>query len=130
MLTIADGLIEIDINEFFEILFKEKYIPRSLDFVAFGVPRTNIHNETLEIPFASSTSGSPGQWTNPPEFLNEWKQKRNYPNEMFEVPDGTLTADAGTAAELWATEAQWLRERTNHLQNECVKMAEELKRKQ
>lgn len=127
MLTIADGLIEIDVNEFFEILFKEKYVPRSLDFVEFGVPRTNIHNETLEIPFASSMSGSPSEWTSPPEFLNEWKKK--YSDEMFKVPDGTLTADAGKAAELWAEEAQWLREHTYILEKECVKMAGELKEK-
>ena len=71
------GKIEIPLEDFWE--FVNKYVPVGVE-VAFGVPKVNISNNTIEIPAALSTDGSPLDWTERPDFLSEW-YKRNSDDE-------------------------------------------------
>lgn len=68
----AEGLIEIDLGDFFTWV-SENYAPMKNGCHSFGVPRVNKSNNTLEIDFAVASDVSPEDWTVQPKAVTQWK---------------------------------------------------------
>lgn len=69
-----EGTIEIDLAEFWE--FVRKYHPKGGQ-VAYGVPRVNRGNGTLELDFAMGTDDvSPYDWAEAPDCIKQWEGLR------------------------------------------------------
>lgn len=65
-----EGTIEIDLEDFAE--FVANYHPEAPS-VAYGVPRVNKSNETIEIDFAVGTDDcGPSDWAEKPKCLKQW----------------------------------------------------------
>ena len=66
-----EGTIEIDMAEFWG--FVHNYCPVKSE-TAFGLPRFNKLNNTMEIDFAASDQGDPKQWKCPPVAVKQWEE--------------------------------------------------------
>lgn len=67
----AEGTIEIDLVELWTWIAKQH---PDMGEVAYGVPRVNKSNQTLEIDFASSTDGHPSGWAKKPKAVTQWEE--------------------------------------------------------
>lgn len=70
MFVATEGFIEIDLVEFWSWVAKQH---KAEGEVAYGVPRVNKSNQTLEIDFASSTDGHPSGWAKKPKAVTQWE---------------------------------------------------------
>lgn len=70
----CEGTIEIDLVDFWE--FVAKYRETSAE-IAYGVPRVNRSNNTMEIDFAESSDGDPAAWSVKPESVTQWEQLKD-----------------------------------------------------
>jgi len=68
-----NGKIIIKLEDFW-IWVRENFV-NSDDYIVYGVPRVNIKEKTFEIDFAASSDGSPEEWPNNPDAINQWKVK-------------------------------------------------------
>jgi len=69
-----EGTIEIDLVEFYE--FIAQHHPKRGQ-PAYGVPRVNKGNGTLEIDFAMGTDDvSPYEWAEKPACLKQWEAQK------------------------------------------------------
>lgn len=69
----CDGVIELSREEFDEWLNKY-HAPVGKGPIAYGVPRVNKSNKTIEISFAAgSDDAPPQQWADKPRALVEWE---------------------------------------------------------
>ena len=68
----AEGTIEIDLGEFYSWVY-QNYAPCIGAEYRYGVPRTNKHNQTLEIDFAMGTECNPAEWAEKPEAVKQWE---------------------------------------------------------
>ena len=70
---IENGTVSIDLADFW--MFVQKYLP---DFdgaeIAYGVPRVNKSNSTIEIDYSVSTEGTPYDWVNKPKAVLQWEE--------------------------------------------------------
>ena len=70
----CDGVIELSRVEFEEWLNKY-HAPVGKEPIAYGVPRLNKSNQTIEIAFAAgSDDAPPQQWADKPRALVEWEE--------------------------------------------------------
>ena len=67
-----EGLIEIPLEEFWE--FVTKYHDKTIGEIAYGIPRVNRSNATIEISFAVGTECHPSGWAKKPLAVMEWEQ--------------------------------------------------------
>jgi len=67
-----EGLIEIPLGDFWA--FVSKYQPNEGDEFAYGAPKVNKDNNTLEIAFAAGSDGHPTTWVEIPEAVRQWKE--------------------------------------------------------
>jgi len=66
-----EDMIEISLEDFWQ--FVAKYHPKEGQ-PAYGVPRVNKGNDTLEIDFAMGTDDvSPYEWAEKPQALKQWE---------------------------------------------------------
>jgi hypothetical protein len=71
MASFGEGKIEIPMEEFWA--FVNKYHEHKTAELAFGVPKVNKENETMEINYAYGTESNPIAWSVKPKCLEEWK---------------------------------------------------------
>ena len=64
-----EGTIEIDLAEFWSWVAKQH---EAMGEVAYGIPRVNKSNQTLEIDFAASSDGLPSDWAQKPKAVTQW----------------------------------------------------------
>ena len=70
----CDGVIELSRDEFVEWLNK-CHAPVGKGPIAYGVPRVNKSNQTIEIAFAAgSDDAPPQQWADKPRAIVEWEE--------------------------------------------------------
>jgi hypothetical protein len=65
-------LIEIPLEDFWEWMVNY-HAPKLKGMeTAYGVPKVNKGNQTIEITFAASDDGDPKSWVTPPKCMAEW----------------------------------------------------------
>lgn len=74
MLT-QEGVIEIPLEDFWNWMIKVHAHNLVGMETAFGVPRVNKENQTIEVSFAASSDGDPKSWATPPKCMTEWADK-------------------------------------------------------
>ena len=73
MSFIAEGTVEIDLCDLHEWILSGGHLPVGPDY-AWGPPRVNKSNQTLEIDFAMDNFGNnPATWAEKPNALKQWK---------------------------------------------------------
>ena len=72
MFMASEGTIEIELAEFWG--WVQRNHP-AIGEIAYGVPRVNKSNQTIEIDYAASTDGHPAGWAKKPEALKQWEDK-------------------------------------------------------
>lgn len=70
MFVALEGTLEIDLAEFWTWVSKQH---SDMGEVAYGVPRVNKNNQTIEIDFAASTDGHPSHWVKKPKAVTQWE---------------------------------------------------------
>lgn len=73
MSVTLEGKIEIPAEDFWE--FVEKYNPAKDLNCAYGVPKFNTDNDTIDITFAADSMTDPREWIEQPKCLEEWRNK-------------------------------------------------------
>lgn len=66
-----EGSIDIPLEDFWE--FVAKYHDKTSGEIAYGVPRFHKGGGYMEISFAVSAEGHPGEWAAKPAAVTEWE---------------------------------------------------------
>lgn len=68
----GEGVIEIALEDFWE--FVAKHHPKFQE-VAYGVPRVNKNNDTIEIDVAFGSITHLSEWAVKPEAVKQWEEE-------------------------------------------------------
>lgn len=70
-----EGTIEIPLEDFWQ--WVAQHAPTRSHEVAYGVPRVNVENSTLDIDFAASDECDPRAWAEQPRAVTQWDDLRS-----------------------------------------------------
>jgi len=76
MSRVYTGTVIINLKEFWEWVTKN-YMGGGNDNILYGVPKINSKEDTIEINFAASSEGDPGDWSSRPEALRQWDRVKS-----------------------------------------------------
>ncbi len=79
MAAFGEGTIEIPMEDFWE--FVNKYHEHKKAELAFGVPKVNHLNNTININYAFGNDSDPREWSEEPTAVKEWKVYKKSPQE-------------------------------------------------
>lgn len=73
MARLYEGKLVIPLEDFWKWV-EENYLIENKDITVMGIPKINSMEKMIEIDFASSSEGSPTDWTRKPEAVRQWER--------------------------------------------------------
>ena len=68
MIVTAEGVVDIELTEFWEWVRNQSDLPKATNLV-FDLPTINKANQSIEVKFAFGSEESPTEWFKKPEWL-------------------------------------------------------------